>query len=135
MDKSLYDLVENHAQTARKNATPPPPKIGCGAKRRGQFCAPPVSSFSPLFCRNFQPNRAKICPSTGVTEKQNCDTRAQRALRRITTVEELLLALCARDTIFIVENCKLQQVGPRGSPAGNICVQRNLMPYEYISTS
>ena len=48
-DKLLHDLVENYAEITpklhAKNATPPTPKIGRGAKRRGQFCAPPVSRF------------------------------------------------------------------------------------------
>ena len=57
MDKSLHDLVENYAEITpklhAKNATPPTPKIGRGAKRRGQFCAPPVSRFCAQFWRNF----------------------------------------------------------------------------------
>ena len=38
-------LHRNYAKLARKNATPPPPKIGRTAKRCGQFCALPVSFF------------------------------------------------------------------------------------------
>ena len=56
-DKLLHDLVENYAEITpklhAKNATPPTPKIGRGAKRRGQFCAPPVSRFCVQFGRNF----------------------------------------------------------------------------------
>ena len=37
-------------KSARKNATPPPHRIGCGAKRRGQFCAPPMSRFCGRIC-------------------------------------------------------------------------------------
>ena len=48
-DKLLHDLVEIYAEITpklhAKNATPPTPKIGRGAKRRGQFCAPSVSRF------------------------------------------------------------------------------------------
>ena len=55
-DKLLHDLVEHYAEITpklhTKNATPPTPKTGRGAKRRGQFCAPPVSRFSAQFWRN-----------------------------------------------------------------------------------
>ena len=48
-DKLLHDLVEKYPEITlkvhAKNATPLTPKIGRGAKRRGQFCAPPVSRF------------------------------------------------------------------------------------------
>ena len=48
-DKLLHDLVENYAEITpklhAKNVTPPTPKIGRGAKRRGHFCAPPVLRF------------------------------------------------------------------------------------------
>ena len=75
-DKLLHDLVEKYAEITTilhaKNATPPTPKIGRAAKRRGQFCAPPVSRFlrANLGCfrRTFQPNRAILCPSTVVGE-------------------------------------------------------------------
>ena len=39
-------------------------KIGRGASRCGQFSAAGVSRFSTPFWRNFQTNRAMICPST-----------------------------------------------------------------------
>ena len=50
-----------------ENAPLPTPKIGRGARRRGQFCAPPVSRFLRAilasFRRNVQPSRAISCPS------------------------------------------------------------------------
>ena len=59
-----WKLSRNYAKITRKNETPPPPKIGRGAKCRGQFCAPPVSRFSMQFWRSFQPDRANTCPPT-----------------------------------------------------------------------
>ena len=48
-----------HQNCAEKHDTP-----------AGQFCAPPVSRFAAQFWRNFQPHRAKVCPSTVVFLKR-----------------------------------------------------------------
>ena len=65
LDKLLQHSVEKYAEITpklhAKNATPPTPKIGRGAKRRGQFCAPPVSRFCAWICEIAREFSSECC--------------------------------------------------------------------------
>ena len=61
-----HDLVENYAKLARKNVTPPSRKIGRGAKRRGQFCAPPVSCVCAWICEIAREFSTECCNNCSV---------------------------------------------------------------------